>query len=75
MFYKWNFLNRFYYGWVVLIIGGLGVFFSGPGQTYSNSQFIDLYIQIFGWSGSQVSCVYSAVTLAAGLLMMFVDDS
>lgn len=62
----------FYYGWVIVFISGLGMFFSGPGQTYSVSVFIDSYIKDFGWSRSQVSGIYSAATLAAGLCMFFV---
>lgn len=62
----------FYYGWMIVFIGALGVFFSGPGQTYSISVFIDHYIADFGWSRSQVSGIYSAATLAAGLSMFFV---
>ena len=65
-------IGRFYYGWIIVIIAGLGVFFSGPGQTYSNSAFIDAYIVDFGWSRSQVSGIYSAATLVAGLIMIFV---
>ncbi|MBT2709507.1 MFS transporter [Pseudomonas sp. ISL-84] len=62
----------FYYGWMIVLISALGVFFSGPGQTYSISVFIDSYIHDFGWSRSQVSAIYSAATLAAGLCMFFV---
>ncbi|WP_307893022.1 MFS transporter [Bacillus swezeyi] len=62
----------FYYGWTIVLISALGVFFSGPGQTYSNSIFIDEYIHDFGWSRSEVSGIYSAATLCAGILMMFV---
>ncbi|MRH44590.1 MFS transporter [Aquibacillus halophilus] len=50
----------------------MGAFFSGPGQTYSNSAFIDQYINDFGWSRSQVSGLYSLATLIAGICMMFV---
>ncbi|WP_100012399.1 MFS transporter [Lentibacillus sediminis] len=64
--------QKFYYGWVIVFIGGLGVFFSGPGQTYSNSIFIDQYINDFGWSRTEVSSIYSGATLIAGLLMMLV---
>lgn len=72
MLHKLKVFQRIYYGWFILIIAGLGLFFSGPGQTYSNSQFIDEYITEFGWSRTQVSSVYSIATLAAGLLMVFV---
>lgn len=72
MLSKLKIFQSFYYGWFILIIAGFGVFFSGPGQTYSNSQFIDEYIHDFGWSRSLVSSVYSIATLLAGFLMIFV---
>lgn len=72
MFRKFSFLRNIYYGWVIVFIAGLGVFFSGPGQTYSNSMFIDQYINDFGWSRTEVSSLYSTATLVAGLVMIFV---
>lgn len=72
MLHRLQIFQKIYYGWFILIIAGLGVFFSGPGQTYSNSQFIDEYIMEFGWSRSQVSSVYSIATLIAGFMMMFI---
>jgi len=65
-------MTSFYYGWVIVGMAALGVFFSGPGQTYSNSIFIDYYIRDFGWSRSLVSSIYSIATLASGILMFFV---
>ncbi|CDQ21511.1 hypothetical protein SAMN05192559_11187 [Halobacillus karajensis] len=59
----------FYYGWVVVLIAGFSVFFSGPGQTYSISIFIDYYIQDFDYSRSVVSGIYSAATLVAGITL------
>ncbi|WP_416147526.1 MFS transporter [Salipaludibacillus sp. HK11] len=70
--FKHRFFEKFYYGWVIVFIAALGVFFSGPGQTYSNSIFVDQYILEFGWSRSQVSGLYSVATLAAGVTMIFV---
>mgnify|MGYP001195765934 CR=1 FL=1 len=67
-----RYFQKFYYGWMIVFIGAIGIFFSGPGQTYSNSAFIDEYIHDFGWSRSQVSGIYSAATLVAGLIMIFV---
>ncbi|WP_409252614.1 MFS transporter [Bacillus sp. SCS-153A] len=64
--------TKFFYGWIIVAISGLAVFFSGPGQTYSVSVFIDRYIADFGWSRSQVSTIYSAATLLSGLCMFFV---
>ncbi len=62
----------FFYGWVIVVVSILGVFFSGPGQTYSVSVFIDSYIDEFGWGRSYVSSFYSLGTLGAGLLISFV---
>lgn len=64
-----------FYGWYIVAIGALSLFFSGPGQTYSNAVFIDQYILDFGWERSLVSGIYSAATLAAGLLLFFVGSS
>ncbi|MCS6168338.1 MFS transporter, partial [Clostridium botulinum] len=64
--------QNFYYGWVIVFIAGLTVFFSGPGQTYSNAAFIDEYIQTFGWSRTEVSSIYSIATLIAGFTMIIV---
>nr|WP_309299803.1 MFS transporter [Priestia megaterium] len=69
---KLKLFQSFFYGWVIVFIAGLGVFFSGPGQTYSNSTFIDEYIHEFNWSRSQVSGLYSMATLIAGLGMMVI---
>ncbi|WP_147803083.1 MFS transporter [Alkalicoccus halolimnae] len=64
-----------YYGWYIVALGALSLFFSGPGQTYSNSVFIDFYISDFGWERSLVSGIYSGATLSAGLLLFFVGNS
>jgi MFS family permease len=64
----------FFYGWIIVGVSALIIFFSGPGQTYSVSTFIDSYIGEFGWSRSTVSGMYSMGTLTAGLLMGFVGN-
>ncbi|SDO28251.1 MFS transporter [Alkalicoccus daliensis] len=61
-----------FYGWYIVAIGALSLFFSGPGQTYSNSVFIDQYISDFGWERSLVSGIYSGATLAAGFLLFII---
>ncbi len=63
------FVPPFFYGWVIVFISALSIFFSGPGQTYSVSVFIDSYISEYGWSRSFVSSLYSFGTLAAGFGM------
>lgn len=63
--------HSFYYGWVIVCIAAFGSFFSGPGQTYSNSVFIDEYIKSFGWTRTEISSLYSIATLCSGILMMY----
>ncbi len=58
-----------YYGWIILAISATSMFFSGPGQTYSISVFIDYYINDFGLSRSLVSSIYSFATLLSGCLL------
>lgn len=66
------FKTSFYYGWIIVAISSLGMFFSGPGQTYSISVFIDSYIRDFDLSRSVVSSIYSTATLLAGMLLFIV---
>ncbi len=62
----------FFYGWVIVAVSALAMFFSGPGQTFAVSIFIDPIIAEFGWSRSLVSSLYAAGTLLAGFTMTFV---
>ncbi|ACB86281.1 MFS transporter [Natranaerobius thermophilus] len=57
----------FFYGWVIVFLGALALFFSGPGQTYSVSIFINYYVEDLGWNRSLVSGFYSAATLVSGM--------
>lgn len=57
------------YSWIVVGISALILFFSGPGQTFNVSIFINSYIESEGWSRSAVSGFYSMATLAAGFMM------
>ncbi len=66
---------RLYYGWLIVFVSAVGIFFSGPGQTYGISVFIDSYINDFGWSRSLVSGIYSSATLLSGLLLFVVGRS
>ena len=66
------FKKNLFYGWIIVAVSALTLFFSGPGQTYSLSVFIDSYINEYNWSRSTVSGMYSLGTLTAGLLMGYV---
>ncbi len=58
-------------GWRMLLIAWLAVFFSGPGQTYGTSAFVDPMIDDLGMSRSLFSSLYAIGTLAsaAGLMV------
>jgi len=62
----------FFYGWVILAVGTLGVIMTSPGQTYAVSIFIEYFIQDLNISRSLVSTLYSAGTLAGSLALPFI---
>lgn len=64
--------TRFFYGWIIVGVAALSVFFSGPGQTYSISIYINAYIDDFGWSRTYVSSLYSAATILSGALLFII---
>jgi MFS family permease len=63
---------KFFYGWIVLFTAVWSAFFTGPGQTYSYSIFIDSFIQEFAWSRTLVSLLYTMATLISGFLMSLI---
>jgi len=69
-----KFTNRFpfFYGWMAIAIAGLAYFFTGPGQTYTFSLFINHFIEDFGWSRVLVNSLYSIASLISGLSMFLV---
>jgi len=64
--------QKLFYGWMVVGAAALTSYFSGPGQTYSISVFIDAYIKNLGLDRTMVSGLYSGATLIAGLLLFLV---
>ena len=60
----------FYYGWIILPSAALALFVSGPGQTYSVSQFVDPLIAEFSWSRTTISGLYTAGSLTAAGAML-----
>jgi MFS family permease len=62
----------FYYGWVILLVGTIGLIMTSPGQTYSISIFIEHFITDFGISRTVVSTLYTLGTLTASFLLPFV---
>ncbi len=61
--------RRFYYGWVVLVVGSIGVLASVPGQTAGVSVFTDDLTATTGLTRLQLSIAYLIGTGASGFLL------
>jgi len=68
------FKTKFYYGWIIVALAALSIFFSGPGQTYSISIFINEYVSVFGWSRTFISSLYSGATILSGTLLFIIGS-
>lgn len=60
---------RFYYGWVVVVVGSLGALASIPGQTAGVSVFTDHITDATGLSRLQLATAYLVGTGTSGLLL------
>ncbi|WP_139822775.1 MFS transporter [Tuberibacillus sp. Marseille-P3662] len=67
--------GQFFYGWVIVMVSALGVFFSGPGQTYGISAFVGSFVEQFNGNDTLVSGIYSAATLLSGSLLFLMGRS
>lgn len=61
--------DRFYYGWLMVGIAGIGMFCSGPGQSYTFSVFIEPISRDLGISKTSIASAYAVATLAAAFLL------
>jgi MFS family permease len=61
----------FYYGYVILLCGSLGVLASVPGQTMGVSVFTDHFIQALSVSRVGISSAYMVGTLASSLVIPY----
>jgi sugar phosphate permease len=62
----------FYYGWIIVGVAILAQFISGFGHPYVASVFIDHIKQELGWSLTVISGMYTAGSLIAAPLLLFV---
>lgn len=69
---SWIHRLPFFYGWIILAVGALGIFLSGPGQTYVVSIFVDPIINDLGWSRTLMSGLYTGGSLTAALIVPWV---
>ncbi|MEM7129136.1 MAG: MFS transporter [Chloroflexota bacterium] len=69
---NWATKTPFYYGWVVVAMGALTMFFTTPGQSDAFGMFMDSFVEDLGWNRGFVSSIYSGATLLSGFMMFFV---
>lgn len=66
-------INKYlYYGWVIVFISAVSLFFSAPGQTYSISVFKNIYQEEFNVSSSMMSLGYTLATILSGSLLVII---
>ena len=65
-------LTPVYYGWIILLMGTLGMIMTAPGQTYAVSIFIEHLIADLGLSRSLVSSLYTIGTLVGSFILPLV---
>jgi len=61
--------NRFYYGWVIVVISAITMFSSGPGQSYTFSVFLDPISTDLNVSHTGIATAYAIATLVAAFLL------
>jgi len=66
--------DRFFYGWVMLAVAGLGMFASGPAQSHLFSVFIRPISEDLGISRTAVSSAYAGATLVAAFGLPYVGQ-
>lgn len=64
--------GRFFYGWAVLGVAGLGIFASGPGQSHTFSVFVGPIGEDLGLSGTEIAMGYGLATLGAALILPYI---
>ncbi|CAN5492489.1 MFS transporter [soil metagenome] len=62
-------MTAFFYGWVVVAAGTVGIIFSIPGQTMGFSVFTDILIEELGLTRVQLSTAYLIGTALSGFSM------
>ncbi|MCP4357228.1 MAG: MFS transporter [Chloroflexi bacterium] len=61
-----------FYGWIISVVGAIGLIMTSPGQTYAVSIFIEHFIHDLGLSRSLVSTLYTVGTLTGSFALPFV---
>ena len=59
----------FFYGWMIILVGGLGVLMSAPGQTIGVSAFTDSLLDALRLNRDQLSFAYMAGTMTSAMML------
>ncbi|MFN8443362.1 MAG: MFS transporter [Caldilineaceae bacterium] len=62
-------VTPFYFGWLILVAGTLGIVMMGPSQTFTVGLFTDAFVNELGISRSNLSLIYGAATLGASFMV------
>ncbi|MFQ5899790.1 MAG: MFS transporter [Candidatus Methylomirabilia bacterium] len=63
--------KRWFYGWTILTVAGLGIFASGPGQSHTFSVFVGPIGDDLGISKASIASAYGFATLAAAFCLPY----
>lgn len=63
--------HRFFYGWVIVAVAGLGIFASGPGQSHMFSVFVGPISEDLGLSKAVIASAYGSATLVSAFLLPY----
>lgn len=61
--------NSVFFGWIMVVVAGMGLFASGPGQSHTFSVFNQLIADDLGLSLTDVSWAYGIATTVAAFLL------
>ena len=64
----------YYYGWLILSVTALAMFFSGPGQTYAISIFLEPMRKSLNLSLSEIASLYTLGSLSAAVFLVFIGQ-
>jgi MFS family permease len=59
----------FYFGWLILLAGTVGIVMMGPSQTFTVGLFTDAFVNELGISRSNLSLIYGVATLGASFMV------
>jgi MFS family permease len=63
--------RRWFYGWTILVVAGLGIFTSGPAQSYTFGVFIGPIGDDLGISNASIASTYGLATFAAAFCLPY----